>query len=118
MGVSLLIAEPDRMLQTTLAQFFAGEGFYVQTVGRPDVLANRLRNSPPAVVLLEPELLGGHELTGVTPVPTVVLTRHTGPTGPLPACFAVVASFSKPAVLRDVTEALRRNAETAVHVPG
>ena len=110
MGVSLLIAEPDRMLQTTLAQFFAGEGFYVQTVGSFELLSRRLHDSPPAVLLLEPELVTGREMPGVTPVPTVVLTRHTGSSSPLPSCFAVAATFSKPALLRDVADALRQTA--------
>lgn len=110
MSISLLIAEPDRMLQATLTQFFAAEGFYVQSLGNPELLGIRLRMDPPAVLLLEPELLEDGVLEGVPPVRTVVLTRHTGPAIPIPGCLGVVAEFSKPAALRDVANALRRAA--------
>jgi DNA-binding response OmpR family regulator len=112
MSVSLLIAEPDPMLLVTLAQFFAAEGFYVQSVAGRESLRNRLSHHPPTVLLLEPELLDGDMLDGVPPVRTVVLTRHTGRVLSFPGCFNVVAEFSKPAALRDVAAALRGAAET------
>lgn len=113
MSISLLIAEPDRTLRSTLTEFFSADGFYVQSVSRPESLENRLRDNPPAVLLLEPELLDGDLLAGVPPVRTVVLTRHMERPIVLPACLAVSATFSKPAALRDVAAAIRMAAQAS-----
>jgi len=114
MCIALLIAEPDRQLQTTLAQFFAAEGFYTHPVASPEALLRRLRGSPPTVLLLEPELLQGELLRDVSPIRTIVLTRHTGPPILLPRCLHVVATFAKPAPLGEVSAAIRHAAETAL----
>jgi DNA-binding response OmpR family regulator len=113
MSISLLIAEPDRTLRSTLTEFFAADGFYVQSVSSQETLENRLSDNPPAVLLLETELLDGDLLAGVSPVRTVVLTRHMKWPIPLPACLAVAATFSKPAVLRDVSAAIRMAAQAS-----
>jgi hypothetical protein len=107
MQPTLLIAEPNRPLQSALAQYFSTHGFDVRTADTWAALVHELHRERPQVVLLEPEILCDYDSGSAPSVPTVVLTRRFEPAVPLPGNFLVGRRFHKPAQLAQVRESLR-----------
>ena len=107
MGLRLLIAEPNKPLQTALVHYFSQQGFDVRTADNGTGLVRELQRELPQVVLLEPEILCGGVPEGAPFVRTVVLTRTPETAPPLPENFVVGRRYDKPARLAQVGESLR-----------